>query len=60
MIKKYVKELEARHINNSTGEIWTINDVPNLWRAKVEAQIDKDGYFIEKDGTVSKNPVNEE
>ena len=59
MKKKYVKELEARNINSATGSVWTINDVPNLWRAKVEAQIDADGYVIEEDGTVSPRPVNE-
>ncbi len=60
MTKKYVKVLEAREINISTGSTWTIYDVPNLWRAKVEAQIDTDGYVIEEDGTVSPKPVNEE
>lgn len=60
MVKKYVKALENREINSSTGSIWTINDVPTLWKAKVEAQIDADGYIIEEDGTVSPRPVNEE
>ena len=59
MAKKYVRHLENRDINTSTGSTWTINDVPNLWRAKVEAQIEADGYFIEEDGTVSPRPVNE-
>ena len=60
MVKKYVKALENREINSATGSTWTINDVPTLWRTKVEAQIDADGYFIEEDGTVSTRPVNEE
>ena len=60
MVKKYCKELEARNINNATGEIWNINDVPNLWKAKVEAQIEADGYVVDEDGTVIPKPDNEE
>ena len=60
MKKKYVKVLESRDINTSTGSTWTINDVPNLWKTKVMVQIEADGYIIEEDGTVSPRPVNEE
>lgn len=60
MVKKYCKELEARNINNATGEIWNIADVPNLWKKKVEAQIEADGYVVDEDGTVVKKPENEE
>jgi hypothetical protein len=60
MVKKYVRHLESRDINNATGEIWNIADVPNLWKAKVEAQIEADGYIIDEDGTVSPRPINEE
>lgn len=54
MVKKYCRVLENREINTSTGEIWNIADVPSLWRSKVEAQIEADGYVIDEDGTVSK------
>lgn len=54
MVKKYVKALEGREINSRTGEIWTIYDVPNTWKAKVEQQIAADGYIILDDGTVAK------
>jgi len=52
MVKKYTKSLEARDINPMTEEVWTIEDVPVLWRKKVEKQIDADGYVIIEDGTV--------
>ena len=52
MVKKYVRVLEGREINAKTGEIWTIDDVPNTWKAKVTAQIEADGYYIAEDGTV--------
>lgn len=52
MVNKYVRVLEAREINPNTGEIWTINDVPTLWRTKVEKKILDDGYYIQEDGTV--------
>lgn len=55
MVKKYVRALEERQINTRTGEIWTIDDVPNLWRSKVEQQIAADGYIILDDGTVAPN-----
>lgn len=54
MTKKYCHALEGREINSRTGEIWTINDVPVTWRAKVEQQILADGYTILPDGTVEK------
>ena len=60
MTAKYVRHLENRDINPSTGSIWTINDVPNLWKKKVEAQIEADGCVVDEDGTVVKKPENEE
>lgn len=58
MVNKYVKVLEGREINTRTGEIWNIADVPSLWEKKVRAQIDKDGYYIDEDGTVWKKEIN--
>lgn len=54
MVKKYVKALEERQINPLTDEIWTVNDVPNLWKIKVLKQIEKDGYIVLDDGTVGR------
>lgn len=52
MVKKYVRVLETREINSMTGEVWSINDVPNTWRSRVRAQIIADGYTFDEDGTV--------
>jgi hypothetical protein len=60
MVNKYVRVLEEREINDRTGEIWTINDVPRTWRAKVEVKIYEDGYTILPDGTVEKIVETEE
>lgn len=59
MVKKYVSALENREYNTRTEDTWKIDDVPSIWKNKVIAQIEKDGYFIEEDGTVSPVPVNE-
>ena len=56
MVAKYTRLLEERDINAKTGEIWKITDVPTLWRAKVEAKIEEDGYIIDEDGTVIPKP----
>lgn len=52
MVKKYARVLESREINERTGEIWKIDDVPNTWKAKTIAKIEADGYKIDEDGTV--------
>ena len=54
MKKKYVKALENREINSRTDEIWTVNDVPNIWKNQVLNQIAADGYIVLEDGTVEK------
>ena len=53
MVTKYVIALEERQIYEKTGEIWTINDVPSLWRTKTKKQVIADGYVFNEDGTVS-------
>ena len=30
----YGKKIAAKEINPKTGEAWTIDDVPKLWKAK--------------------------
>jgi len=54
MKKKYVKALENREINSRTNEIWTVDDVPNIWKNQVLSQIAADGYIVLEDGTVEK------
>lgn len=58
MKKKYVKALENREINSRTDEIWTVNDVPNIWKNQVLNQIAADGYIVLEDGTVEKGLQN--
>lgn len=36
MIKFYLTKIEKEEINDNTGAIWTVEDVPKLWRLKVE------------------------
>ena len=54
MVNKYAHLLETREINEMTGNTWRLDDVPNLWKKKVLAKIEADGYIILDDGTVSK------
>lgn len=60
MLKIYVTALEEREIYSKTGEVWRIQDVPNLWRNKTRAQVIADGYYFAEDGTAYKNEPNEE
>lgn len=52
MVNKYVRVLESREINERTGNVWSLYDVPNTWRAKVEQKVLADGYEFNGDGTV--------
>ena len=60
MVAKYSRHLEQRDINVNTGEVWSINDVPNTWRAKTQAKVIADGYYFDEDGTAYPNVPNEE
>lgn len=60
MVKKYSRLLEERIINDNTGEVWAIHDVPNTWRAKTRTKVEEDGYYFDEDGTAYPIPVNEE
>ncbi len=51
MVNKYARHLESRDINDNTGSVWTINDVPKTWRAKTKAKVEGDGYYFAADGT---------
>lgn len=54
MDKKYARLLEERAVNEKTGDIWKITDVPRTWRTKTEARVIADGYTFDDDGTVIK------
>jgi len=57
-LEKYAKLLEQREINETTGNVWSIKDVPLEWRSKVETRIYSDGYYFDEDGTAYKaNPT---
>ena len=57
---KYARHMRNREINNKTGEVWKINDVPYTWRQKTVTLLDSEGYYIAEDGTAYPIPVNEE
>lgn len=60
MVNKYARHLEERDINEKTGEVWSINDVPNTWRAKTQTKVIADGYYFDVDGTAYPNEPNED
>lgn len=39
MVLFYVAKIENEEINLATGNVWTIDDVPKLWKSKVEAEL---------------------
>lgn len=51
MIAKYVRVIENQEIYEKTGKTWSINDVPQTWRAKVKSQVISDGFIFDDDGT---------
>lgn len=52
MVNKYARLLEERIINDKTGSVWAIQDVPRTWRSKTEEKVLHDGYEFDEDGTV--------
>ena len=58
MVAKYARHLENRDINDKTGEVWAIQDVPKTWRAKTETKVIADGYYFDEDGTA--HPIEDE
>lgn len=40
MVKLYVKKIVEGAINLTTGEAWTINDVPERWRESVREELE--------------------
>ncbi len=55
MVNKYSRLLEERIINDNTGSVWAIQDVPKTWRQKTQAKVENDGYHFAEDGTAYKN-----
>ena len=51
MVAKYARHIENRDINDKTGEVWAIQDVPKTWRKKTEQKVIDDGYWFDEDGT---------
>ena len=51
MVNKYARLLEQRIINDKTGDIWAIQDVPKTWRQKTQTKVENDGYYFDEDGT---------
>ncbi len=41
MVKFYVVRIRNQEINANTGEAWKLEDVPKLWRAKVDKELQK-------------------
>ncbi len=40
MIKFYVEKIRSGAINPNTGGAWVAEDVPKLWRAKVQKELE--------------------
>lgn len=59
MVTKYSRLLEERMINNKTGEVWAIQDVPKTWRQKTQVKVESDGYHFDENGTAWPNEINE-
>lgn len=60
MVNKYARLLEERIMNDKTGSVWAIQDVPKTWRGKTEAKVITDGYVFLEDGTAVPAPEEEE
>lgn len=59
MVAKYSRHLEDRDINDNTGKVWAIQDVPKTWRKKTEVKVISDGYYFAEDGTAYPDIPNE-
>ena len=60
MVNKYARPLEERIMNDKTGSVWAIQDVPKTWRGKTETKVLADGYVFLDDGTAVPAPEEEE
>lgn len=41
MVTFYVVKIRNKDINANTKEAWKLEDVPKLWKSKVEAELQK-------------------
>ena len=41
MVAYYVAKIQNDEINEKTGKPWCVEDVPKLWRKKVEAALNE-------------------
>lgn len=41
MVNFYVDKIQNDVINEKTGDVWKLEDVPKLWRKKVEKALGK-------------------
>ena len=48
MVELYLKKIKADDI------VFTLEDVPKLWRQKVMVKLVEDGYTLNEDGSVVK------
>ena len=39
MVDYYIAKIKDGEINSKTGKAWCVEDVPKLWRKKVEAAL---------------------
>ncbi len=39
MVKFYADKIKSGTINQTTGVAWTVEDVPKVWRVKVEKEL---------------------
>ncbi len=39
MVKFYADKIRSGAINQNTGEEWTLEDIPKIWRVKVEKEL---------------------
>lgn len=41
MVRFYVEKIRSGAINPNTGAVWAVEDVPKLWRAKVQDALEE-------------------
>lgn len=41
MVAYYVAKIQNGEINSKTGQAWIVQDVPKLWRKKVQTVLEK-------------------
>lgn len=49
MVKLYVAKIQNKEINPLTGNIWAVEDVPTLWRDKVQEALDAENETVSQE-----------